>query len=402
MGHALIQRTTNVENTKHKRKSRLTSINVLLRGQSNMIFLAEGNGYLASNNIVSEVQWLLGFDGVNDKVELQYERFDPSAATVTGGTPFLGPWVQPIAGDWHNGWQNAFYENSILNFINTKMTAAERADPTAVVWLHSEGDSTRSDLTAREWVSGVAFDAAQIRAALGQSAATVPYLFVDAHPYWGTASGHQAIRQGMEYLARDPNFNADIAARALDVNADRDDFDGNPTTREYGGPHLSDSDTLILSHRIALTIAEEFAAYAKPGSVVALGGGNIDDHGPQVINAVQTGASQLVLTVGLDQATNLLPLDPDAARGLGFSVHIGEVSVDAVSTQLLDANHLLVDFAGAIPPFSALFYGHGSGRLGGESGGGQGNAIYDNQGMPLWVSASGLGIGPGIVDAPLL
>ena len=115
----------------------MTSINVLLRGQSNMIFLAEGNGYLASNNIVSEVQWLLGFDGVNDKVELQYERFDPSAATVTGGTPFLGSWVQPIAGDWHNGWQNAFYENTILNFINTKMTAAERADPTAVVWLHS-------------------------------------------------------------------------------------------------------------------------------------------------------------------------------------------------------------------------------------------------------------------------
>ena len=70
MGQALLQRATNVENTKHKRKSRLTSINVLLRGQSNMIFLAEGNGYLASDNIVSEVHWLLGFDGVNDKVEL--------------------------------------------------------------------------------------------------------------------------------------------------------------------------------------------------------------------------------------------------------------------------------------------------------------------------------------------
>jgi hypothetical protein len=282
------------------------------------------------------------------------------------------------------------------------MSTTERANPTAVVWLHSEYDSGRSDLTAGEWVSGVAFDAAQIRAALGQSAATVPYLFVDAHPYSGTASGHQAIRQGMEYLARDPNFNADIAARALDVNADRDDYDGNPNTREYGGGHLSDSDTLILSRRIALVIAEEFAAYAKPGSIIALNGGNIDDHGPQVVNAVQTGASQLVLTARLDQAATLQPLDSDAARGLGFSVRVGEVSVDAVRTQLLDASHLLVDFASPIPPFSALFYGYGYGRLAGASGEGQGNAIYDDQNMPLWVSANGLGIGPSIVDAPLL
>ncbi len=381
----------------------MTTINVMLRGQSNAIFFGDGNGYLSSTNMVSEVGRLLGFDGAIDKVQLQYDRFDADAATAEGGTAFLGDWIQPVAGDWHNGWQNGSLENGILNFINTKMTAAERAAPTAVLWLHSENDSKRPDLTAGEWVSGVAFDAAQTRAALGQSAAAVPYLFVDAHPYSsGTDPGHQAIRQGMEYLARTPAFHADIAARALDVNADRDDTDGNPDTRDYGGFHLSDSDLLLLSHRIALVVAEEFSAYAKPGSVIALGGGNIDDHGPQVVNAVQSGASQLILTARLDQTVGLLPPDHDAASGLGFSVHAGGMGVGAVGTHLLDANHLAVDFAGPIPAGGSLFYGYGYGRLGGSDGGGQGHAIYDNQHMPLWVSANGLGIGPGIIDAPLL
>ncbi len=41
MGRALLQRAVNLENTKYKKRNRLTSINVLLRGQSNMIFLVD-------------------------------------------------------------------------------------------------------------------------------------------------------------------------------------------------------------------------------------------------------------------------------------------------------------------------------------------------------------------------
>jgi hypothetical protein len=79
-----------------------------------------------------------------------------------------------------------------------------------------------------------------VRAALNQSAATVPYLFVSAHPYFaswsdtGRDGSHQAVRQGMENLAADAGFNADIAARLLDTGSNYDN------AGVYGCDHLSE------------------------------------------------------------------------------------------------------------------------------------------------------------------
>ena len=89
----------------------------------------------------------------------------------------------------------------------------------------------------------------------------------------------------MEALAADPAFNARIAARALDINAARDDLDGNYPTAEYGGAHISTEDALLIALRSAKTIAEDWSAYAKPGSPVWLAGGDIPDVGPRVAAA---------------------------------------------------------------------------------------------------------------------
>jgi hypothetical protein len=48
--------------------------------------------------------------------------------------------------------------------------------PTSILWFHSEFDSTDATLTPEKWMSGVNFDAQQVRSALGQNAT---YLFVD-------------------------------------------------------------------------------------------------------------------------------------------------------------------------------------------------------------------------------
>jgi beta-glucanase (GH16 family) len=370
------------------------AVNVLVRGQSNAIYLMEGGNWAGLSKLQQEIQRLLGFDGVKQQVNIVFDRYDAASSTAFGGTSLIGDWLSPKNGDWKQGWTANSQEKSLLAEIG-QLSAAQKAQPAAVVWLHSEYDSTRSNLTPEEWMSAVRHDAGLVRQAWGKSAADLPYLFVDAHPYWGTEQGHQAIRQGMERLSKDGSFNADVAARALDLDLDRDNMDGNSFTREYGGPHISDSDALILAGRIARSVAEEFAEYARPGSPVSQAGGNIDDHGPQVVAAETVGARQLRLTVTHDQAASFAALDPDAAKGVGWSVRDGSKVVEATSVKIVDGAHLLVTFGADVPVNGKLFYGYGYGRLEGADGTGQGNAVYDNQGMPIWVSADGLKIGAG-------
>ncbi|UYZ62935.1 RICIN domain-containing protein [Hymenobacter weizhouensis] len=372
-------------------------INILVRGQSNAIYFMESNGWAGAATLEREVQRLLGFDGTKQKVRLVYDRGeDDGAATAFGGTPFIGnDWVAPKNGDWRQGWEARRLENMVLGQIN-QLSAAEKAAPAAVLWLHSENDSKRSDLTPEEWMSAVRFDANLVRQAWGKSAADLPYLFVDAHPYWGTNEGHQAIRQGMERLAKDASFNADIASRALDLDINRDNYDGNESTQEYGGSHLADSDILLLAPRIARVVAEQFAQYAASGSPVAQAGGNLNDHGPQVVGATLVGSTQLRLTVKHDgSAAGFKALDSDAANGVGWSVHSAGGSVNATKAQIVDGTHLLLTFNGTVPANGKLYYGYGYGRLEGADKRGQGNAVYDTEGLPIWVSADGLSVGTG-------
>ncbi|SFK71839.1 calcium-binding protein [Falsiroseomonas stagni] len=371
------------------------NINLLVRGQSNAILLMESNGWSGAGTITREVQRLLGFDGVKDTVSLVYDRFDANSSTAFGGTALIGDWLKPAG----TGWQLGSQEQALLNEI-ADMSVAQRADPTAVLWLHSEYDSANASLTTEQWVSALRYDAALVRAALGQGAATVPYNFVSAMPYWGTEEGHQAIRRGMEQLAADASFNASIAARMQDINATTDDWDSNPNTIEYGGGHIDAGDAAQTVLRAARGIAESLAEYAKAGSIVAQSGGDIADKGPQVVRATLTAADQLRIDVAHDHAAGFQALDADAATGLGWCVQGAGGTVWGKAATLVDGDTLLVAFSGPVPAGGTLFYGYGYGRLAGADGSGRGNAVYDDQGMPIWVAAEGLRIGATVTPPP--
>ncbi|MGG5809988.1 calcium-binding protein [Falsiroseomonas sp. CW058] len=358
-------------------------LNLLVRGQSNAILMMDSNGWAGQAALQQEVQRLLGFDGVNDRVNIVYDWYDWNSGTAFGGTALIGDWLAPRNGDWRQGWSVAGREQALLNEI-ASLPASQRDDPTAVLWLHSEYDSARADLTPEEWMSAVRFDAATTRAAFGQGAGTIPYLFISAMPYYGTTQGHNAIRQGMERLAADATFNAAIAARMIDTDVDGD------AAGQYGGGHIDAEDAMQTALRSARAVAEAFAPYAKPGSPVAAAGGNIADEGPQVVRATPVGTTQLRVDVRHDNATGFQALDPDAAGGIGWTVVGSGGLVNGRGVIIEDADTLLVTFSGPLPADGKLYYGYGYGRLWGADGAGRGNAVYDNQGLPIWVAADGL------------
>lgn len=370
-------------------------LNILLRGQSNAQLMGEYNG--GARDMAEKVEALLGFDGINDKVRLQYSSTADTGKTVFSGTSFLTEWLKPDAAG-ADGWAIGRQEQSLLNFIGN-LPDARKADPTAVVWLHSEYDSRDASLTPAEFASAVRFDAALVRQAYGKSAAELPYLFVSAIPYGqGTDQGHQAIRSAMEGLVADPAFNARIAARALDTDMDFQDITGDGKA-DFGGPHQSDDDGRQTADRIANALAQQWAPYAKPGSPLALAGGTIDDLGPQVIQATPVAANQLALTFGFDAAHGLAALDATAAGGVGWTV-IGPdgTGLEATAASLAGPATLLLTFPGAVPEGALLHYGLGYGRLAAADGSGAGHAVYDDAGMPAWTAADGIAIGPA---APL-
>ena len=146
-------------------------LNILLRGQSNAFLMGEYNG--GAQAMATKVETLLGFDGVTDKVSLEYSSRSETANTVFSGTSFLKDWLNAKDGDWQNGWTVDELEQSLLTFVGN-LSAAQKAEPTAVVWLHSEYDSGNSGLTPAEFESAVRFDAALVRQAFGQPAAACP------------------------------------------------------------------------------------------------------------------------------------------------------------------------------------------------------------------------------------
>jgi hypothetical protein len=386
-------------------------LDIVLRGQSNALLLREivlrpQDGWTGGDQLVSEVQRLLGFDGVQDSVGLVYGSEDPRGLnTVRSGSPFIGDWVvrDPASG----GWQVNFAEGELLAKLASHAASPQRGVEAAVVWLHSEFDARRADLTVEEWTSAVRFDADLVRRTVGADATSLPYVFVSAHPYsLATDAGHQTIREGMERLAADPGFGARIGARALDVNADRDNLDGNPFTAEYGGEHISSADAWMIADRVARALAELWADHARPGSPVALAGGDIASDGPKAVAAWRVDADTLRVAVVHDRSASLqAQLDPEAAQGVGWSVRTaagGEV--DAVAARVLGPASLEIDFAAPVPEGGVLHYGWGYGRLAVGNGPGQGNAVYDAAGLPVWVAATGLPITPMpvvVTSAPL-
>ncbi len=357
----------------------------MVRGQSNAFLMVSADlDGVGARVMVNETQRLLGFDGVNDRVLLD-DWYTPGQVTVFGGTAFIGDWV---ARDANGAWQPQQYEQSLLNNMSQNPPATE----TAVVWLHNEYDSLDPNLTAGDWMSAVRADATLVRGALGVDASRSPYVFVSAIPFpTGNDGSEQVMRAGMEALAADPAFGAVVGARALDVDMSfKFPFEDQFTDYTYGLSHISAQDAAMIGERLARALAEEWAAYAKPGSPVALSGGNIASDGPQVVSATAFNADTLVVKVLHDQSAGFAPLDPQAAAGAGWVVGgaSGPVSADAVWTSAPDT--LVIHFPTAIPADGYLYYGYGYGRLAGTDQPGQGNAVYDLSGLPIWTPATGV------------
>ncbi len=262
------------------------------------------------------------------------------------------------------------------------------------------------NLNAADYAAGVRQAMAEERAALGQSAATTPVLFVNI-PYdfgpggveaVGDGNGNQIIKAVQQGLTDDPSFNAAIGAQIDDV-----DMDG--TDPYFGGQHLDTTDMTQLVSRLAVSIANEFAQYAQPGSPVALAGGVLDAAGPQAISvqAMAGHPDQLLVQLALAPgSSSIQPLSAAAADGAGWQVRDGRNVVYGTAAQLVDGGQdLLVTFTGAVSVDgqASLFYGYGPGRIfpettdpstGAAEAAGQDAAVYDNQGMPLWETAVGL------------
>lgn len=364
-------------------------LNVLLRGQSNAFYLSQSPDW---PDVATQIEQLLGFDGVTNSVRLLASANDPFGKnTLIGGTAFIGDWVAPQGGDWTRGWANDTLETGMLNYINA-LPADAKSDPTAIVWLHNEYDSTNAGLTTDEWTSAVRFEAAQVRQALGQTAATTPYVFVNAIPYGsGTIPRvNQAIKLGMERLSADLGFHGVIGAQANDVSMDYQQ------TGIYGGPHLNPADANRVDHRLAASLAKTFAAYALPGSAVA--NGTVDGFGPQALTAHRVGASQVLVSLALDNAALDGALSRDAADGVGWTLFTAAGALHPTSASVVAPNQVLLGFDTALPSDAGaqLFYAYGYGRLAvDDSDPGVGTAIYDTGDMPLWTPASGLTVWQG-------
>ena len=78
-------------------------LQILIRGQSNAIFFTEGDGWAGATRLTSEVQRLLGFDGVTDTVSVMAPNI-PEIYEAHFGVPMLGAVL---------GWPVQAVENAI-------------------------------------------------------------------------------------------------------------------------------------------------------------------------------------------------------------------------------------------------------------------------------------------------
>jgi Ca2+-binding RTX toxin-like protein len=373
------------------------ALNLLLRGQSNAIGLATLNEGIGAATLAAEVGRLLGFDPAAERVNIIFDQtWQDGTSSAIAGSAFLTQWITPLAGGWENGWRINFGSRQLIKLAQQELAGTDT--PTAVVWLHNESDGwswPERFHTTQKWISGVTFEAAALRAAAQRSAAEMPYVFVSAIPFreasfWADqAANNQTIRTAMEMLAGNAAFNAVIGARSTDLDQNADD------PAQYGASHNSWQDGVTLALRLAAVIAEEFAHLARPGSPIALAGGNIASTGPQAIAAAIAHGRPDTVYVRLqhDVATTLQPLSDVAALAAGWSVRTAAgVAIAAEAAEIVGDAVLRLTFAEPLAAGQTLFYGWGNARAAIGNAPGQGNAIYDDAGLPVWVDPRGLAL----------
>ena len=365
-------------------------LSIVLRGQSNA-FLFNSQSGLAI--VQQQVQKLLGFDGVTNKVDISAYT-QPGTALIPDPT-FAATIPSWLSGSPQTGYTDGPLETGFLNQL-AALPAAVKAAPTVFLYMQNEGDSSNPTLTTQQWEQGVEIEAAQARAVLGQSPATTPYLFANVPFSWGTDSQNQAIKDGVQQLSQNPAFNAGVAANF-------GDSDMNWEGGVDNGPHMGANDIFQAALRIANTVADSFAPYALPGSPLSTG--MVDWSGPQGVQASAGGAAgQVIVTVQPGTlSAGLVPLGSTAASGEGFVLSTPGGPVNATGTTEVDSTHLAVTFGNtAINGSDTIYYDYGDGRLSDSSGNGYGTAIYDDKGLPLALPATGLAVNSSTVSPELL
>jgi hypothetical protein len=212
-----------------------TDVNVLIRGQSNaMLFTAFGAAGSLEQQLEARVP------GVDIHILAEYAT---ATSTMYAATGFLN-------------WPEEGEQQGLLAFIRAE-PADIRDNPTITLWMHNEFDANTPGVTTSQWVAAVRADAALVRDALGQDAATTPYTFTYVNYLFTAAGSPEAIKAGMNLLSADPGFNARFDSTTL--NGLVMDGPGEPP-----GGHIGFGDAYVVADRLA-----DFMA----GTVVALAGG---------------------------------------------------------------------------------------------------------------------------------
>jgi hypothetical protein len=132
---------------------------------------------------------------------------------------------------------------------------------------------------------------------------------------------------------------------------------------------------------------------------VAQAGGDIPDLGPQVIAATRVEPGLLLVDVRHDASHAFAPLNNEAASGLGWSIATQDGHrIEANGAALLDADSLALRFAEPVPDGAVLDYAWGIGRTAHEGEPGRGNAVMDENHLPVWTPAAGVAVTPAHQD----
>ena len=208
-----------------------TTLNVLIRGQSNAYFFCEGgNGYPYGVGLMKDrIQALTG-----RTVNILFAMNQPDS-TIHSGSEFLTQWM--------NGTQAGDLENSFLRYCQN-LSAAEKAAPFVEIWMHNESDQKLRPPTD-QWVAAVRAEAVMARGTLGLAASQHLRYFVPIRYNYGDIT---SIRNGMDQLAADSTFNARVSMAAWSL---RMDGDGRGPNTEHMGPQ----DAADLAENLAQELA---------------------------------------------------------------------------------------------------------------------------------------------------
>jgi hypothetical protein len=382
-------------------------LDIVLKGQSNAALFASLGGL---TYLQEDVDNLLGYNGSTNKVDVTSYTAPGTAIVPDPSFPNIQSWLNGTAAGWSSGALEQAFDVQLA-----QLPAAQKAAPTVILDMQNESDAANPSLTAQTELSADFYEMTVARSVLGQSAAATPVVFMDTPYPDGVPSSAEAIKTAQQELSGTSSFNSTIAASYSDVDMN---YEGGVN----GGPHLGQQDIGEVAMRTALTVADSFAAYALPGSIISQG--LQDWSGPQgtAAKSVATNPSQVEVSVAPGTGSGgLAALGATAASGEGFSLQTSNGSfVQATATSEIDATHLLVTFAGTdVTGGETVYYDYALRRLSDvpdpaseldqgttvnqtNAANGYGTAVYDDHALPLSLPGTGLAVNGATVSPDML